>query len=74
MMEIALPNRSKMVIAVKIFGAADGFRPSAWMLAYPPAAKMADGPKTEIIKISTSAASRPNASMACALRNHQHPV
>lgn len=44
-----------MIIAVKIFGALEGLRPRAWMLAKLPEANTAHGPNTHIVKIKISA-------------------
>ena len=57
---MAVPKIKRMIIAVKILGAAEGFRPSAWMLANPPAARIADGPRMANAKIKSNAASRFN--------------
>ena len=55
-MEIAAPNMSIMIIAVKILGAAEGFLPSALMLAKPAEAMISEGPKIVRENISTKAA------------------
>lgn len=44
-----------MIIAVKIFGALEGFRPSALILAKLAAAKTALGPKTHMANIKSNA-------------------
>lgn len=55
---MAAPKIKRMIIAVKIFGAADGFLPKAWMLVKPAAPRMIAGPRIAIIKIRTSDISR----------------
>jgi hypothetical protein len=47
-----------MIMAMKIFGAAEGFRPSDVMLAKELAANTAQGPSTQNIKMMTSATLR----------------
>ena len=53
-MDIALPKITIMIIAVKILGAAEGFRPRAPILAYPVAAMIKQGPKIAKIKMRTT--------------------
>ena len=48
-------NISAMIIAVKIFGALEGLRPRAFILAKLAAAKTALGPKTHIANINNKA-------------------
>jgi len=48
-------NTSPTTIAVKILGAAEGFLPKAFMLAYIPAANTAEGPIIHNPKIIMSA-------------------
>ena len=48
----ASANDKATIMAVKIFDAADGFRPKELMLACALAAKTAHGPKIHAIKIS----------------------
>ena len=50
-MDIAEAKISMMIIAVKIFGAEEGFRPRALMLAKPEDAMTAQGPKIQKKKI-----------------------
>ena len=56
MTEMALPKITIMIMAVKIFGAAEGLRPRALIEAYPVAAMMRLGPKMAKIKIRTTVA------------------
>jgi len=51
----ASANTKAIIIAVKILGALEGFLPKALMLAKLPAAKTAQGPKTQSPKIIISA-------------------
>ena len=55
---MAAPKINRVIMAVKIFGAADGFLPSAWIAAIPPAAMIAQGPRMASAKIRTNAVSR----------------
>ena len=48
-------NASAMIIAVKIFGAAEGLRPREIMLAYALAANTAHGAKIQKLKIIVNA-------------------
>ena len=54
--EIAVPKKTIMIMAVKILGAAAGFRPKAAMLAKPVSAMIMHGPKIANTKIRTIAA------------------
>ncbi len=54
--DIAAPNITIMIMAVKILGAAEGFRPKALILAYPVAAMIRQGPKIAKMNIRTMAA------------------
>lgn len=53
-----------MIMAMKIFGAAEGFRPSDVMLAKELAANTAQGPSTQNTKMMTNATLRLMASIA----------
>ena len=57
-MEMEDPKIKRIIIAVKIFGAAEGFLPNAVMLAIPPAAMMAEGPRIATENIKKRADSR----------------
>lgn len=48
MMAIDIAKINAIIIACRIFGAADGLRPSARILAYPIAAMTAEGPRIVI--------------------------
>ena len=57
-MDIEAPNIKTMIIAVKIFGAADGFLPNADILAKPADAIIIAGPKIHSAKINIIITSR----------------
>ena len=54
MIEMAVPNRTIKIIAVKILGAAEGLRPKAPIVAYPVAAMIRQGPRIAKMKIRTT--------------------
>ena len=51
----ASANTRAMTMAVKIFGALEGFLPNAAMLVLPQAAKTQQGPKIATVKIRSNA-------------------
>lgn len=55
MMAMASAKINVIVMAVRIFGAADGFRPKAPMLENPAAAMTIAGPNMQSAKITVSA-------------------
>ena len=57
-MDIAEAKMSMIIIAVKILGAEEGFRPKALMLANPEEAIIMQGPKIQKKKMRITAASR----------------
>lgn len=60
---MAVPKIKRMIMAVKILGAAEGLRPKARILAMPPAAMIMQGPMTATRKISRRDNSRFNVSI-----------
>ena len=74
MTETAVPNKSKMTKAVNILGAAEGLRPSADMLANPPAAIMAHGPNTATVNTINNSSPLPSVLIVWFLHYDKHIV
>ncbi len=73
-MEMADAKISMMIIAVKILGAEEGFRPKAAMLANPDEAMIAQGPRMQKKKIRMMETSLFMLDSPRLLDNHRHLV